>query len=86
MSICVADAAARCADIIPLFEDVGARGREPRCDRVRGQIIRKGEIGFDAEQKAGGQSNIIAALHAADDAAERAAGRGDKRIGQYRAR
>ena len=54
-------------------------------DRVRGEVVRKGEVGFDAEQQAGRQSNIVAALHAADHAAEDAAGgRGRQRIGQHR--
>ena len=82
MSVGVADAAARGADIIPLLADVGARTRKRGHHRIRRQKIRKRHIGFDAEQHAGRQSNIVAGLHAADHAAEKVAGRAGRRIRQ----
>ncbi len=47
----IAEAAPHGADIVPTFLDRRARGRDRQDDVVRGQIIRKGQISFDAEQQ-----------------------------------
>ena len=48
----IADAAAHGADIVPTLFEVGARRRELGDNVVGRQIVRKGQIGFDAEQQA----------------------------------
>ena len=83
ISIGVADAAACGADIIPLLGDVGARAGDRGHHRIRVQIIRKRDVGFDAEQEAGGKPRIVAGLHAADEAAEHIAGCSDGGIREH---
>jgi hypothetical protein len=82
----VAEAAAQRSDIVQLVEHIGVGRDQSRDDRVRRQIIWKGEIGFDAEQKAGWRTPIIPALHTANYAAENAVGHsgGRHRIRQHR--
>ena len=82
----IADAAARGADIIPFLDHFGARAGKRGDDRVRAEIVRKRQVGFDAEHQAGRHLNIVAALHAAGHAADDAVGRDRQRIGEHRGR
>src|SRR5438874_1279396 len=70
----VAEAAARGSDIVQLVQHIGVGRDQPGDDRIRRQIIRKGQVRFDAKEQAGWRTPIITALYAANHAAENAAG------------
>jgi hypothetical protein len=66
----IADPATRCSDKVPLMDDIGARGRQRRDDRVGFDVARKRDVRLGAEQQPRGKLDIVAGLQAADDAAE----------------
>ncbi len=79
----ITDAAARGSHIVPLLGDVGPDRCQRGDDRVRGEIIWKGDVGFQPEQHPGRQLVIVAGLHAADHAAKGVAGRAGRGIRKH---